>query len=58
MAQSSDVVGEKTRPRVLERARRSNERSAQERRQIPPSYLARHRCKVCDGKHCTGHCKF
>jgi hypothetical protein len=58
MSQSSVAVGEKTRSRVGERASQSIERQTGERRKIPASYLARHPCKVCDGKHCTGHCKF
>jgi hypothetical protein len=58
MSQSTGGVGEKTRSGVVERITRSNERQIGKRRKIPPSYLATHRCKVCDGKHCTGHCKF
>jgi len=57
MPQLCERVGEKTRSAVVERAT-GNEYKLRKPRQIPPAYLATHRCKVCDGKHCTGHCKF
>jgi len=58
MSQSGVGVGEKARSRVAERASQSNDRQPEAPRKIPASYLARHPCKVCDGKHCTGHCRF
>ena len=57
MAKSSNRVGEKTPSAVAERAT-GDESRFKRRRRIPAAYLASHRCKVCDGKHCTGHCKF
>jgi hypothetical protein len=57
MSRGSDPVGENARSAVLERAS-GKESQIRKRRKIPVVYLATHRCKVCDGKHCTGHCKF
>jgi len=62
MSRSSDVMGEKTRLVVAERAvwgeaPQTTAGSKPERR-IPASYLEKHPCKVCKGKHCTGNCKF
>jgi hypothetical protein len=57
MAQSTQRVGEKTRSASAERAS-SNDSPLKKTRQIPAAYPDAHGCKVCDGKHCTGHCKF
>ena len=62
MSRSSAVVGEKT-PSVVEgRAvwREEPQATAGPRteRKVPSSYLEKHPCKVCNGKYCTGHCKF
>ena len=56
MSRSTDKVGEKTRSAARERT--TTQSQLAKRRKIPAAYLATHRCKVCDGKHCTGHCKF
>ena len=58
MSQSTGELGKKTRPAVIGRAASGAGAQARERRQVPLSYLAKHPCKVCDGKHCTGNCKF
>jgi hypothetical protein len=62
MSRSSDAVGEKTRVVVVGRAMWSEEpqttAGSKTRRQIPAAYLEKHPCKVCKGKHCTGHCRF
>jgi hypothetical protein len=57
MLRVSDRVGENARTAVAERAS-CKEFQVRKRREIPVTYLVTHRCKVCDGKHCTGHCKF
>jgi hypothetical protein len=58
MSQSAGQLGKKTRPEVVGRATSGEGSPIRKRRQIPISYLTRHPCKVCDGKHCTGNCKF
>lgn len=57
MPRSIDQVGDKTRSAVMESAP-VNQSQTPKRRKIPLAYLVTHHCKVCDGKHCTGHCKF
>ena len=58
MSQSTGQLGQKTRLGMVGRATFGERSPARKRRQIPASYLAKHPCKVCDGKHCTGNCKF
>jgi hypothetical protein len=58
MSQSTGQLGKKTRPGVVARANFGERSPIRKPRQIPASYLAKHPCKVCDGKHCTGNCKF
>jgi hypothetical protein len=66
MSQSTGGVGEKTRSWVAQRGSLGNEPGNElqatagfrTRRAIPASYLAKHPCKVCKGKCCTGNCKF
>jgi hypothetical protein len=57
MTQSPEQVGEKTRTAVAKRAV-SVEPQTKVRREIPAAYLAKHPCKICDGKHCMGQCRF
>jgi len=65
MSQSTGGVGEKTRSLVAERTSLGREPGEPQatagfrtHRKIPASYLAKHPCKVCHGKCCTGNCKF
>jgi hypothetical protein len=58
MSQSTAELGKKTRPAVLGRATFGLGSQIRKRCPVPVSYLAKHPCKVCDGKHCTGNCKF
>jgi hypothetical protein len=58
MPQSTSQLGKETRPGVVGRATFGERSPIRKRRQVPASYLAKHSCKVCDGKHCTGNCKF
>jgi len=62
MSQSSDHLGEKARPAGEWRAARGEEAQrtpgSKARRKIPESYLAKHPCKVCNGKSCVGNCRF
>jgi hypothetical protein len=57
MTQSPEVVGEKTRPAVAKRGIGSAPQN-ETWRKIPAAYLAKHPCKMCDGKHCVGQCRF
>ena len=58
MPQSTSKLGQNTRSGVVRRATISERSPIRKRRLVPASYLAKHPCKVCDGKHCTGNCKF
>ena len=62
MSRSSDWVGEKTHSAKASRPSSGAKLPAvgvsSPRRAIPVWYLAKHPCKVCNGKCCTGHCKF
>ena len=62
MSQSPNLVGEKTRLVALGRAPRSEVSQStlgpKPRREIPASYLLKHRCKKCNGEHCVGQCRF
>jgi hypothetical protein len=57
MARSTKQGSEKPRTGVGERVIGTASPSTKQLR-IPAAYLATHRCKVCDGNLCTGHCKF
>jgi hypothetical protein len=58
MPQPTVELGKKTRPGVVEHATSSEGPQIWKRRPVPASYLAKHPCKVCAGKYCTGNCKF
>jgi hypothetical protein len=58
MSQSTGQLGQNTRLGVVRRVTFGERSPIRKRRPVPASYLAKHPCKVCDGKHCTGNCKF
>lgn len=58
MSQLTRRVGEKTRSEAVIERPAGNDSRFKKRTKTPAAYLATHRCKVCDGKLCTGHCKF
>jgi hypothetical protein len=59
MSQSTgQLLGQKTHPGVVGRPTFGERSTIRKPRPVPASYPAKHPCKVCDGKHCTGNCQF